>query len=72
MLPLAMGAKIPNLFFKVFFFYKNIYKWLTITSKKLTKENKKNETISKTSDKYAYSEMLHIIADISNTTFQKS
>ena len=25
-----------------------------------------------TSDKYTYGEVLHIIADISNTTFQKS
>ena len=25
-----------------------------------------------TSDKYAYGEVLHIIADISNTTFRKS
>ena len=50
-----------------------------ITSKKANLK-KQNNTICKafdktspnTSDKYAYREMLHIIADMSNTTFRKA
>ena len=55
-------------------------KWQTITSKKLTKENKmirlvkpkikRHQTL--TSDIDAFGEVLQIIAEISNTTFQKS
>ena len=53
---------------------------MTNTSKKLTKENKKKIKLVKpktkshptlTSDKYTYGEVLHIITDISNTTFRK-
>ena len=55
-------------------------KWQTITSKKLTKENKmirlvkpkikRHQTLI--SDIDAFGEELQIIAEISNTTFQKS
>ena len=66
--------------YNLFFFYNSTYKWLTIASKKLTKENKiiqsvkpkTNRQPTLTSDKYAYGEVLHIIADISNTTFRNS
>ena len=54
---------------------------MTITNKKAS-FRKQNNTISKTKDKtspntltpdkYAYGEVLRIIADISNTTFRKA
>ena len=58
----------------------NIYKWQTILSKKLTKENKVIQLVKPktkehptlTSDIYAFGEMQHIIGEISNTTIQKS
>ena len=64
----------------MYFFYNNIYKWQKFTSKKanLRKQNNTNsKTKTKhhptlTSDKYACGEVLHIIADISNTTFRKA
>ena len=54
-------------------------KWQIIASRKLIKENKIIQLVKPkikhhptlTSDIYVYVEVLHIIADISNTTFRK-
>ena len=66
--------------------YSQFFYFITYTSdkklqvKKLTSENKIIQLVKPktkhhptlTSDKYAYGEVLHIIADISNTTFRKA
>ena len=66
--------------------YSQFFYFITYTNdkklqvKKLTSENKMEQLIKPktkhhptlTSDKYAYGEVLHIIADISNTTFRKA
>ena len=64
----------------MFFYYNDMFKGQTITSKKLRKENKIMQLVKPktkhhptlTSDKYTYGEVLHVIADICNTTFWKS
>ena len=61
-----------------FFFYNNIYKGQTITSKKLPKENeiiqivkpKTKHPSTLISAIYTYGEVLYIMANISNKTFK--
>ena len=76
----CLFSVIDGFFIFLLFFFIITYKWQTITSKKLTKENKIIQLVKSktkhhqtfTSDIYAYGKVLHTTADISNTTFRKS
>ena len=65
---------------RLFFFLITYISDKKLQFKKLTEENKIIQLVKPktkhhptlTSDKYAYGEVLHIIADISNTTFRKA